>query len=440
MSEQVVIDREAPLWAQRFAADINALLNRTSRAAASVSRRPNIIDVRDFGLKDSTTFDNQPLLASALDSGEPLFFPPTEHGFRVEGPIQMHQDGQHIYGAGRNRTIIRAPGSGFNAVEIGDGTNEVSFLSIRNLSIVGEGTKNFGDCGVRINKTTEVDVSDLFISGGFWGGIINDKAHFNRIERVRINGLKAGGVGVWIAGDGSASSSLENYLSRVFVEGDVSSAAAPNWGYLIEDNQAFFADHCTAIYCQIGTKVRPSNAANKIEHVWFNTCLMDLNHLYGLEILTAGAETVRRLLFANGWASSNGEYGILVDGVSHEMISIEGNQVYNNGKEGIVVAVGSDVQISNNEVAGNSTDAAGTYPGIRLGSGTGIVTGVRVTGNKSGTGGGFPNLQSYGVQVAATASDYLIIGDNDLRNNSLGGLIDSSTTGAGNKRIANNLP
>jgi hypothetical protein len=349
-------------------------------------------------------------------------------------------DGLHVFGDGRQATILSSTGTG-DGVIIGSASPEYAFITIRSLSVNAlAGADKSAAVGVRVRKTTEVDLDDLYISS-FKYGIVGDNSHFSRMERIRITGTLANGVGVWIMGDGSASGALENYLNRVFVEGNASSAInAPTYGFLIEDNQAFFAEHCTAIYCQAGCRINPSNAANKIEHIWFNTCLMDLNWGNGIDLVTNASETIRRFVFANGWASSNGERGILVDGVAQEMISIEGNQVFNNGLQGIKVSVGADVQISGNEVAGNSTASAGTYAGIELGSGTGIVTGARVTDNKSGTGGGFANLQSYGMFVNATASDYLIITGNDFRNNGTGGLLDSSTTGAGNKKIANNLP
>jgi parallel beta-helix repeat protein len=399
-------------------------------------------NVKQLGAKgDDSTDDTAAVEAThayVVDKGGgSWWFPP---GLYRVSTITITTSHIHVRGSGKQATVIVSTGT-TDGIIIGSATPEYSWISLQNLSIVAlSGTVKTSATGLYVQKTTEVYIADLYING-FQYGIVNDNAHFNRYERIRISGGLVDGVGVWVAGDGSATGALENYFSHVFVEGNANPLLATGWGFLIEDSQAAFFDHCTAIYCSHGAKIKPSNAANKVEHVWFTTCLMDFNHYNGFWIETGASETVRRVVYADGWASSNGEYGILIDGVANEMISIEGNEIFNNGKQGIWAKVAADIEISNNDIAGNSADTASTYAGIQLGEApSAIVTGVRAVSNKSGSGGGFANLQSYGMYVAASASDYLIIGNNDFRNNGTGGLLDSSTTGSGNKKIANNLP
>ena len=115
-------------------------------------------------------------------------------------------------------------------------------MQIRDLSIRASVSRVSG-AGLKINKSSEVLVERLFITAQFTG-IELDNAHFTKLEDIRIANGVANGYGVLVTGDGGSTASLEQYFKRVFVDGNATPAAAPAWGFLIEDNQALLMEEC----------------------------------------------------------------------------------------------------------------------------------------------------------------------------------------------------
>jgi len=407
---------------------------------AWVRQHNAVINAKHFGAEPSNTAaENTTALQAWIDMLTHLpgmgFLPNGTYQFDTK--LSMLSGSTGIYGEGQG-SILQYVGTDLTSdvLEISSGT-DISFVTIKDLSIYGVGSATDG-ANLKINRSTSVKVENIYMTSGH-DGIVTDNAHVYDIRHVLITNLQNNGVGVTIQGDGSASASLENYLYRIFIQGDSTRSSAPRHGFLVEDNQALLMEWCTALYCEDGLTVNPDNAQNKVEHIFVTSCLMDLNHNIGANFLTGIGETNRRILINGSWFASSGAAGLVFDGASADGISVIGCQMVANGTQGIWAKTVGDINIIGNLVAGNSGLSASTYAGIEIGtSGGGSGNGIVITGNRCGPAGGFATVQKYGIFLNATATDNVVISSNDCRGNATAGIQNDAT--GGTIQIFGNLP
>jgi len=122
----------------------------------------------------------------------------------------------------------------------------------------------------------------------------------------------------------------------------------------------------------------------------------------------------------------NGGNGFEVTG--GDSVAVNDSLAFSNGQHGILVTGGTGVILDGNTCSNNSQQVSVTFSGIRIENN---VTGVRVVHNRSGD---FiltlPNKQKHGISVGSVGTAFLLVTENDLRDNKAGPL-DTSTNGPG---------
>lgn len=143
-------------------------------------------------------------------------------------------------------------------------------------------------------------------------------------------------------------------------------------------------------------------------HAFFLNCASDGAWTAGWAIRNA-----ERCHFTQCWAATQktGASGFKIDAPSRK-IELSNCIVLNNHSGGVVIGGATDVGIIGGEIIANRT------AGVLIGAGS---VGVRVIGVRSGTDPDFAFGQTFGVQVASGASNY-IVSNCDLRGNAQAGL------------------
>ncbi len=218
-------------------------------------------------------------------------------------------------------------------------------------------------------------------------------------------------------------------------------------GSFINCKQSFYADDASGIYLSqlsgFGATdngfVFAPGAGQNINGLFVDTVLSDTSTLSDWAFLGTGAITEVRMSGAwGGAAGSLINYGKHIvtqttasAGLALLNSAINGFTVLNghfhgSGGSGILIGGGHHILIGpGTEAVMNNTLPGGTASGIDIASGSAdvLILGVHAgAGGYMQTDAGLPNLQRYGVNVAAGAGTNIRLLDNDLTGNIVGSL------------------
>lgn len=229
-----------------------------------------------------------------------------------------------------------------------------------------------------------------------------------------------------ITGNGITAGTPGGFLAGVFLGG-----ATRISGIWITNNDIF--------HCNYGLYCCPENGAAVGQLFSLGNAYQSTSQ-FGIAVSPIGTGYVRVFMSSGDNVEAGILTGIQIGGNSGvvDSVNLSNAKVNHNGGVGIHLRAGAvNTSISNCTVAGNSRTTPGTFPGLGVDAG---VSKWVVTGGVYGPSEGLPtsaNTQSYGIAIAAGASDDYIITGAYIPMNMTGALIDQ---GAGVKKIiANNL-
>lgn len=298
---------------------------------------------------------------------------------------------------------------------------------IKNLKMTAIGGKISG-WAININNQNTFTVRDIFIGSVPNGIQISHVNTFNvYLEDINISGfLPTTGAGILI------NSGSGIYGDHVQING--SSGIQPLAGIQIVSTGGFYLDNSDI--SQSGTGLLVAPGAGQVANYGFITnTSFDTNSSWGIAIVPVIASNgvIRSWSFTNCWAATNSLSGCVIDtGVSGTIDGIKfiGHRFVNNIQRGLwtlntatnIKLVGCTISGNgNNTTAGIEHDATGSFC---------------LVGCTLGQSDGFPNTQTFGLTMATSASDNIVITDNQFTANLTGPLSDS-TTGI-HKVITNN--
>lgn len=149
---------------------------------------------------------------------------------------------------------------------------------------------------------------------------------------------------------------------------------------------------------------------------------------------------VYSLNFTNCWSASAGVggagtgYGI--DVVESFGVVFDACQIYNNSNDGVRIRAASNhTTISNSQIAGNSQASSGVNSGVLVDTGADSFI---IAGNIVGAIGYSGTTQQYGVNLAGSAQNYVVTGNN-FDNNATGPYHDTNSPATG-IQITGNIP
>jgi hypothetical protein len=158
----------------------------------------------------------------------------------------------------------------------------------------------------------------------------------------------------------------------------------------------------------------------------------------GITVTPASGATVKELFFVNNWTcNSQSANGVYIGG-NVDRVKVVSHHAVNNYTNGIWVNAGGaqNVMIEASEFSGNNQAGTAGNAGISLGSSGNSMSDVQVIGCRAtGATPGGGATQYYGLYVASSTNNYILLGNN-LRGNTGSNLSDN---GGPNKVVANNL-
>lgn len=224
----------------------------------------------------------------------------------------------------------------------------------------------------------------------------------------------------------------EGIISNLGATGTVSSSIGIHW----INGSGLYVDPTVDITSMNRAVVIIPGAGELAFAGFFNSMLADASTTEGI-LIDGTNGNIKSIHFNDSWAafSTNGG-GLKVTGANVDGVFWNGGRLRENGTSGAWLDGGTNIHLSNVEVAQNSKSSTNSADGILVGAG---VSEWSVIGCRSGNfASGLATTQRWGLNVLAGASDnYRIIG-NDFRGNTTGPLSENGTGTV--KQILGNIP
>jgi hypothetical protein len=389
------------------------------------------VSVKDFGavgngIANDTTAINNAILAVNAQGSVKLYFPAGIYRYQGGGWLG---DGVVITGDGRNATIIRSiiasPTSGylFSCGGYGAGIQDVRFDAV--------GTSQTGGCYVWL-QGAESFIDNFYMTGDYNGVLMT--GNVSRIRHGRFQNGASGAIRIRAEG-GDNSQSIDDVLMGAQTP-QISFA-----GIRVRNSSALMITNTSVIQQGHGLLIDPTTATTSantadgsVFSLYVNNCFFDNNSGNGIRIVPTGNSSVVRCRFANVWASSSNSDGILIQNSSSATISgmhFESPHILLNTGSGVSLGgTLSDIAINGGEICNNSY---GVYV-------NNTVTNLRIIGATIGSGAGLSGNTNSGVAfgTGTSASDYIAIANNVMRNNGAVAIVSSSVSGV-NLSIYSNI-
>ncbi|NBW09953.1 MAG: hypothetical protein EBR82_18200 [Caulobacteraceae bacterium] len=346
-------------------------------------------------------------------------------------PLVASVDGARLIGAGINATTWRTANVAGDAVVfrnmsgggIFNGRLTSSVAKTAGAAVLFENGHNLSSTGVRIDSQPG---QSFHIAFGMKGGA---NQFLYTVEDFEING---GAYGFFIGTDSSL-------VQDVWI-GKGIAASCTEAGLRVDNVGGLYIYNSPDLLgCKYGLWTYPASGQT-VSGLVVSGFLADTSTGHGINLTTNGG-TVVDCAFTTVWTSSA---GTTLTGVSTSeayagvWISANGGQIsglqfdglrsLNNVSNGVHIASGSDISISNPQITYNSALSVGTFHGIYIGAG---AENVSVTGGRSGPLGKFktlgkPSSQAYGVFVDAGAQ-YTAINGVNARGNVSGDYVNAGS-------------
>lgn len=372
----------------------------------------DVIHAADFGVvADGTTDDTAAMnLALAAAAGKRLILPGAV--IKITAALNnITTSGTYIEGAGADSTKITTTHATADIFKFSGTT----FGGVTGVGFTSSVTRTAG-AAVQISTSDYIRVERC-----------NFNAMFNNVRRTGnsqpcwINGNTfvspaAGGSAILLDGNTSNVSISQNT--------GVGGATQPRSGVNIVASSGVWMTDNDMYQMGDGLLIEPATGVS-CEHIFGSGNAWDTGNQNGINIIPAAGGAVRRAHFVNEWAATNTGRGIILQGAGTIAgFSYDNGFLYNNGQQGFIAANGSNLSVTNCAVSGNGSSATGTLDGLNIQPGIGEF---RFIGNRCGATDGFTNTQRNGIRVETGASDNFVITNNDVRTNSVAGLVNNAT-------------
>jgi hypothetical protein len=391
--------------------------------------RGSPLNVKWYGATGDGTTDDTTAIQNAanalISSGGGTLYLPTGT-YVITTAIALDADGVQVAGDGYGASFISINSATINGLVFGNGKDLRQSVAVRDIAFTTNTMKTAG-AAIYFNKIKRGYVERVWSKDQFETVRIIDSVLAFVSQGHFTSPTTTTGRGIYISGGN------DQYITQTLIAGAPS--AQPEAGIYIARTDAIYIRESGAIWSGIGLKVLVQTG-DTVQHVWTDSCAWDTNSSHGVLIQPAVGATVQRWHSVNDWFGTNAMHGFVTAGAGTiDGIRLVAPRAYNNGQHGIVVTVGSNIHISQFDVAGNSTSAANTYDGINIGAN---ISDFTIQGGRSGPVDGFTNAQKYGLNIAGGSSDRYIVTNNDFSGNGTGAFLDGGT--GINKQIASNLP
>ena len=359
-----------------------------------------VFNIADFGAVADPAIDNAPMIQAAIDAahaagGGIVYIPPGTYGVAAaedhNGSVLL-QSNVFLKGAGMGETTLR----------VVDGNNQKITGIVR--SPYGEATVNYGAADFTLDGNRENGVEGAKVDGFFSGGIPGDTIADEDVYLLRMEIQNSSGYGF----------DPHEQTHRLLIQDSIA-----------HDNglDGFVADFL-------------------VDSHYVGNVAYD-NDRHGFNIVTSTHD----FLMTDNVAHSNGSAGITVQRGSEDItlpnnIKIEGGELYDNAREGILIKMSEnilvtgvdvhdngrygiriqgseDVTIDGNQVRYNSQTSQDTYPEIQISDYIDAVTGTTyaglnnlITGNEIRAGGDIRS--KYGIEERSGEVSLNIISDNEI--------------------------
>jgi len=213
-------------------------------------------------------------------------------------------------------------------------------------------------------------------------------------------------------------------LQDLFIHGNGPTGQS-NSGVHIKSSGDITLRHVSTVWCGTGLRIQPANG-NRIQALICTECFFDSGTGFGVYVNTSAGGTVDLLNIANTWMATNQLGGICLTGSALiKQTDLLNCVIANNNGIGVLL---DTAFVKNTSIIGCSI-SGNTNNGIFIAAG---VVNFKIVGCTIGPSGEFPANAQWGVYIASGGSDYYIISNNKITDNTAGQLFDG---GVGTNKI-----
>lgn len=394
------------------------------------------INVCDFGALGNNSANDSTAVNAAIAAANAFTgLAGAQRGCRVYFPSGIYLlgsamttltgNGIVLYGEGRGATTINVNFASGDLLNLGSGT---AWNEVHNMQFNANVTRTSG-AFINTGGANDVQIHDFAMTGGFQGINVSGSSIKVTIEHGEINATSSAASSASIlVQNGSAG---DTYIGPRIIMSNTST-------HPVAGIQILQTGHCQITGCNItgcvnGLLINPGTSQT-VNYVWVTDSLFDSSTGYGMQIdpsVNVATAIVRSVRCQSSWFSgsstaSGAGHGVLITAAGSSCIVddivFDNCRFLNNAAHGFELGFGTNVQISNSTIAGNSNSALGgttqTSAGIHVESG---ITDFRIHGNRIGPVGTATNSQLWGIQLVSGATNRFSVARNDLRLNGTSG-------------------
>ena len=429
--------------------------------SADMSSSGSWINVKDstYGAVGNGSTDDKAAIQSAIDAlsnGGTVYFPPGT--YKVSGALVIGSSDKSIklVGAGGHfplatlagGSIIKTSSASANIIEI---TNARS-IEIASLGFDSSATST-GNAAIKAESTTNlqaISIKEVYIRNKTIG--IEIKGYSNtdiRDLEIRDFPNSTGTVGVLID-QGSDTRVDQIRLENIIIDGVISSNAhshALAFQFKNYVNSIWMKD-CAGLRCNKGlvfdSTLGNVSSTNPGSFFRIDNCDFDQNGINGIYI--AGGSYI---WITNNYVSSNLNSGLITTSTFGGVLRIDGSDFRGNSYHGIYINGTNHhkIHITNPHCGKNSQATNNTYHGIVATSNANDITiiggqcGGDILGATSGGNTNSANSQSHGIMFAGDTHSRININGVDCTDNVTGGIgWDNGGNSAASKNFIQNCP
>lgn len=178
--------------------------------------------------------------------------------------------------------------------------------------------------------------------------------------------------------------------------------------------------HVSTVWSGSALRVQPASG-NRIQALVCNECFFDSGSGYGVYVDTSAGGVVDLIKIANTWIATNSQGGVALTGsalIKHT--DLLDCVISNNDGNGVLL---NNTLVRNTSIIGCSI-SSNTGNGIAAAAG---VVNFKVVGCTIGQSGEFLGNVGWGVYITSGGSDYYIVSNNKITDNTAGQLYDGGT-------------
>ena len=429
--------------------------------SADMSSSGSWINVKDstYGAVGNGSTDDKAAIQSAIDAlsnGGTVYFPPGT--YKVSGALVIGSNDKSIklVGAGGHfplatlagGSIIKTSSASANIIEI---TNARS-IEISSLGFDSSATST-GNAAIKAESTTNlqaISIKEVYIRNKTIG--LNLRGYSNTdIRDVEIREFpNATGTAGIVIDQGSDTRVDQIRLENIIIDGVISNNAhahALAFHFKNYVNSIWMKD-CAGLRCNKGlvfdSTLGNVSSTNPGSFFRVDNCDFDQNGINGIYI--AGGSYI---WITNNYVSSNLNSGLITTSTFGGVLRIDGSDFRGNSYHGIYInGTGHHkIHITNAHCGKNSQNSNNTYHGIVATSNANDITivggqcGGDILGATSGGNTNSANSQSYGIMFAGNTHSRININGVDCTDNVTGGIgWDNGGNSAASKNFIQNCP